>query len=477
MDNHFFLAIEGVDGSGKSTVAYRLEEGLRLAFKARTINENTFKMDVLRTYEPHDPSLCGFFIRQALTKRIKEVPEEILGRAFALNRLDHCESYIKGFLKQSENCFVISDRYYLSSLVYQTQDGVLTFEDIMDLNAGAIRPDLIIFLNVDTKLCYKRMRERISKPRELFEANLNEMRERYLQAIEFLEAEENGDHDIRIIDANGSVEDVINNIIKELSTLERFNWLKVQHSLPIPPLKLNGQIDILSLAKDLFYKWAPPLPLSPQLRDDIEELKAQIDDYLANANSTIVETLFKNFVQIIGYKSNVDKEVLPYVKGFEVKHTMPGDVTLYGVAIILDSQDQSSTITNLVLNESSQDEYWDFILAFEKSDRESPYYRKGELIDAAVKYSSKFEKSMVGSPTVKIFTNDDLSKFLLGVVLTMFFDENTFHSNYLRPIILDASRKYGFEPYWLAAQKLTSQKENEGILSVSAIDGQKDRLE
>ena len=60
MGNSFFLVLEGLDGSGKSEVARRLADILRASFGER----------VKHTFEPHNPSAAGDFIRQVLAKQI-----------------------------------------------------------------------------------------------------------------------------------------------------------------------------------------------------------------------------------------------------------------------------------------------------------------------------------------------------------------------------------------------------------------------
>ena len=61
MSDHFFLVLEGLDGSGKSEISRRL---------AALLSETLGADHVLLTYEPHNPSAAGEYIRDVLAKRI-----------------------------------------------------------------------------------------------------------------------------------------------------------------------------------------------------------------------------------------------------------------------------------------------------------------------------------------------------------------------------------------------------------------------
>lgn len=86
----FFIVIEGIDGAGKSSIAPQLVEVL----------QKSFGNNVKLTFEPHDPSCAGVFIRQVLMKKISNVPLSTLALAFATNRADHCDREIIPFLER-----------------------------------------------------------------------------------------------------------------------------------------------------------------------------------------------------------------------------------------------------------------------------------------------------------------------------------------------------------------------------------------
>jgi dTMP kinase len=194
-----FLVLEGLDGSGKSELSRRLRAQLSAIYGER----------VLLTYEPYDPCVAGDYLRQALRKEIV-VSNRTLALAYALNRADHLDRVIDPFLRGA-GCVVICDRYLLSSLVYQTRDG-MSMDDVLLLNAGARNPDLTLFLDVTPETSRQRLQGRQVK--ELFDDQLEEMRQQYHAAIRYLE--DRGET-IRVIDANGTIDEVLNAVSAALA--------------------------------------------------------------------------------------------------------------------------------------------------------------------------------------------------------------------------------------------------------------------
>ena len=213
-DDSFFIVIEGMDGAGKSGMVRQLHAALT----------QTHLDSVRLTYEPHDPSAAGHYIRDILAQRIKVSPLA-LAYAFALNRIDHLDNIVNPYLDFGARRIVICDRYVLSSLVYQSTGG-LSMDEVYSLNRWARRPDLTIYLSASPHNCYARLRNRPSD-RELFERNLAERAEKYELGIALLR--QKGEQ-IIVVDANPPVADVFDNV---LAALKQYGpaWLRIQRPL------------------------------------------------------------------------------------------------------------------------------------------------------------------------------------------------------------------------------------------------------
>jgi dTMP kinase len=137
-----FVAIEGPNGVGKTTIARLLTQ--RLA--------TTSACGVHLTTEPSDTPL-GRLLRKAETT--------LTGRAFALavaaDRYAHIEGEIIPQLDAGS--WVISDRYVQSSLVLQRIDG-LGLDEIWRYNRYVLPPNLSIYLTDDPAVIGQRLSSR-----------------------------------------------------------------------------------------------------------------------------------------------------------------------------------------------------------------------------------------------------------------------------------------------------------------------------
>ena len=140
-----FVAIEGLDGSGTSTLLSLLEK--RLA--GNRVNHHC-------TYEPTDGDI-GRLIRDILHKRISVQPRT-LALLFAADRTEHVGE-IRSRLRKGQ--IVVTDRYLFSSLAYQGNAG--GFDYVFSLNRGFPLPSQVFFLDTPLDLCQQRMESRDEK--------------------------------------------------------------------------------------------------------------------------------------------------------------------------------------------------------------------------------------------------------------------------------------------------------------------------
>lgn len=216
MPDSFFLVLEGMDGSGKSEITRRLTQMLTASLGAER---------VLATYEPENNYAAGDFCRDVLAKRIT-VSARTLALGFALNRADHNERMIVPFLTGGDGRVLICDRYYHSSLVYQSTGG-LSVDDVWELNHTARVPDLTLFLDASPETCYQRTGKRTGE-RELFEERFTETRAKYFSVIEMLRGR---GEQIEIIDANVPIREVLNSIVSVLDA-HTPDWLRLERQTP-----------------------------------------------------------------------------------------------------------------------------------------------------------------------------------------------------------------------------------------------------
>lgn len=169
-----FFALEGIDGSGKST---------QLPLLARRLE--ALGRPCVQTREPTGGPM-GTLLRQVLTGQV-DCDSRVVAPLFVADRLDHLLRKGDGLLALVEGgTDVLCDRYYFSSYAYQSVD--LPLEWVIGANrpcADLLRPDATLFLDVDPELAL----ERIARGRdhtELFETRerLTRTREQYFRAFE-----------------------------------------------------------------------------------------------------------------------------------------------------------------------------------------------------------------------------------------------------------------------------------------------------
>ena len=200
-----FIVLEGIDGAGKSTQA----KLLKLWFEERGY-------EVVLTKEPTDTPFGKLIRRLVLTggregiidgAKISHEAEALL---FAADRAEHVDKLIKPALESGK--IVISDRYFYSSLAYQWARG-LDLEWLIDINRFAIRPDLVLLLDLPVKESMKRIRTRSIKSEfdKIVELQ-KKVRENYLKLAELFP-------EIKIVNALEDVEGVHKQIVALVEAL------------------------------------------------------------------------------------------------------------------------------------------------------------------------------------------------------------------------------------------------------------------
>jgi dTMP kinase len=150
------IALEGIDGSGTTTQAMRL--GQHFGSRAHV------------TREPSTGPV-GQLLRRILGGEHAPVDPAVVALLFAADRRDHLAREVEPALAQGR--LVITDRYLLSSLAYQTITAERAW--VAQLNAHARPADLTVLLDLPVEVAAARRQARGGQE-ELFDAR--ELQER-----------------------------------------------------------------------------------------------------------------------------------------------------------------------------------------------------------------------------------------------------------------------------------------------------------
>lgn len=206
MSKNLFIALEGIDGSGKSTQSKLLAEKLAAAGH-----------NVYATCEPTNGPI-GTLARSILRGEIK-ADNRVIAGLFMADRLDHLLNEKDGLVKKAGEGFtIITDRYYFSSYAYHgTHMDIDWVIETNKMSAGIMRPDVNIFIDVPPEIAMQRITANRETP-ELYETleNLKNVRAKYLEAFEKLKDKER----IVFVDGNRSFEAIAEDIYNHVQHLQ-----------------------------------------------------------------------------------------------------------------------------------------------------------------------------------------------------------------------------------------------------------------
>jgi len=198
-----FIAIEGIDGAGKTTQA-------RLVSKELTKNNN-----VHLTKNPTD-GLIGKFIREVLAGKVN-IPPASFQYLFSADRQVQQVEVLKD-LKDGK--IIITDRYFWSAIVYgivdredldfdQVGNLLLVSQGILSMYHQFLIPDITIFLDIPMKIALDRLNDKkIEKEIYENEEKLKKIEKGYKWLINKFKNE------FTIIDGTKSEKEITQEIIK-----------------------------------------------------------------------------------------------------------------------------------------------------------------------------------------------------------------------------------------------------------------------
>ena len=147
-----FIAIDGIDGTGKTTQAAKL---------VKRLNGEGLKVEL--TKEPTDGPI-GSIIRSMLSSSAERPSLLSLQLLFTADRNEHVIAY-KGVM-ESKDVILVSDRYYLSTVAYGSASGI-SAEYLKLINSIFPKPDLSIIFEAKPEIVMGRIDRRGQK--EIFE--------------------------------------------------------------------------------------------------------------------------------------------------------------------------------------------------------------------------------------------------------------------------------------------------------------------
>lgn len=193
-----FIALEGLDGSGKTTQMKKLARKLR-------------KKDYVVSEEKEQTNnLIGGLIKGQLTG-VWETRQECLQLLFAADRAHHLEKDILPALNKGK--VVITDRYYYSSMAFGGLD--LPIPWVEQVNRLFPKPDIAFFLDVSPEEALSRLD--IGSDSERFEKRekMREIRENYLKLVKDKDELRKIDGEDRIKEVSSRILEIVEDKIKE----------------------------------------------------------------------------------------------------------------------------------------------------------------------------------------------------------------------------------------------------------------------
>lgn len=192
-----FITIEGGEGAGKSLAIQSVKKHLE-----------GMGYDVIVTREPGGVPLAERIRELTLDKGITDMDIVTEMFLFAASRREHLVKKVLPALEDGK--VVLCDRFVDSSFVYQGIVGGLGVDFVWDVNKAAIgdlMPDFTLYMDLDPNVGLARIGK--NKDREVNRLDMKPID--YHQAVRkgYLEIAERFTDRIEVVDASGTVEEVI----------------------------------------------------------------------------------------------------------------------------------------------------------------------------------------------------------------------------------------------------------------------------
>lgn len=198
-----FVALEGPDGSGKSTIGELLHK--HFADEGR---------DIIFTREPGGTEIGESIRHLILDNANVEMSNRTEALLYAASRAQHIDEKIRPALESGK--LVLCDRFVFSSLAYQGIGRELGVDEVKSINDFAISevfPDLILFFDIDPIFTLKR--KKIEFDYDRLENAGNSFHERVFAG--YGEIIQKYPKNVKIINARNSIEEVLKDCIETIT--------------------------------------------------------------------------------------------------------------------------------------------------------------------------------------------------------------------------------------------------------------------
>lgn len=197
-----FISFEGIDGSGKSTIAKLVDEQLKKE-----------GYQTVLTREPGGVKIAEDIRAIILDKNNTNLDDHTEALLFAAARRQHLKERILPALK--ENKIVLCDRFVDSSLAYQGGGKHLGVNEVYNINIFAtdnLLPDLTLLFDMDPQEALKRIDK--NKEREVNRLDLEKLSFYETTRNTFLDLAKKYPTRIKIVDASKSIHEVLDEAMK-----------------------------------------------------------------------------------------------------------------------------------------------------------------------------------------------------------------------------------------------------------------------
>ena len=194
-----FIALEGIDSSGKTLQCKLLYDYLKKRHKC------------VLTQEPTDSGPVGIFIKSILRGAAK-LDSTAFQLLYVADRADHLQKVILPAL--AKGAHVITSRYFFSTIAYGSASGV-DKEWLKAMNSRFPLPEITFIIDMDVDSAMERKRQqrlRQNAQPDLFESQLKLMRAVRKIYLELASEYPN----CQIVDGNQSTENIHKEIIRVL---------------------------------------------------------------------------------------------------------------------------------------------------------------------------------------------------------------------------------------------------------------------